>query len=346
MSSAFALQRKPATSHSHDVSARRSGDFSRSGPGLPLFLQKKLAVSRPGDSLEQEADRMADAAVCGGPMPAGVTGSAASVQRKCACAGSGGECDECRQQREEEAVSSPMLQRASTQDAGGGTEAPSVVHETLRSRGEALGDSVRPAMERRFGRDFSNVRIHTSPQASRSAQAVNALAYTAGNDVVFAPGQYSPQGLSGKKLLAHELAHVVQQTGEQSAPLQISRQADTDSPVAQTTPNTDTTEMDANQNCGVQHVVVPSPGTAINYVVLKQGASAAEGLRYVKNVGNCSVFLHGLYPSMPEDTVEVKPGETRSGYVPHKGSTMIVAVSNKDCTDFSAIEYDPCVGVS
>ncbi len=68
-------------------------------------------------------------------------------------------------------------------------------------------------MEPRFGHDFSGVRVHTDSRAAESARAVNAHAYTVGNDIVFAPGKYQPDAHSGRELLAHELAHTVQQGG-------------------------------------------------------------------------------------------------------------------------------------
>src|SRR5207253_648342 len=74
--------------------------------------------------------------------------------------------------------------------------------------------STRSFMEPRFGHDFSQVRVHTDERAAESARSVNALAYTAGQDVVFGGGQYEPGTNEGKKLLAHELTHVVQQHGE------------------------------------------------------------------------------------------------------------------------------------
>jgi hypothetical protein len=91
--------------------------------------------------------------------------------------------------------------------------APAVVSETLRTSGQPLDPGTRATMESRFGIDFSRVRIHTDAQAAKSAQAVNALAYTAGEDVVFAGGHYSPRTAEGQRLIAHELAHVVQQSG-------------------------------------------------------------------------------------------------------------------------------------
>jgi hypothetical protein len=109
-----------------------------------------------------------------------------------------------------------FLQRRCACDgaAGLGTEpaaAPSVVHDALRAPGQALDASARASMERRFGHDFGRVRVHADAKAAESARAVNALAYTVGRDVVFGAGQYAPGTATGRRLLAHELTHVVQQ---------------------------------------------------------------------------------------------------------------------------------------
>lgn len=90
--------------------------------------------------------------------------------------------------------------------------APSLVEETLRAPGRPLDPAIRAFMEPRFGQDFSSVRVHTRAQAAESATAVNALAYAVGQDVVFGAGQYQPGTDAGKRLIAHELTHVVQQS--------------------------------------------------------------------------------------------------------------------------------------
>jgi hypothetical protein len=90
--------------------------------------------------------------------------------------------------------------------------APAIVGDVLRSSGRPLDPSVRRFMEARFGYDFAGVRIHTDTQAAESAAAVGAQAYTYGNNIVFADGQYLPHSRSGRQLLAHELAHSIQQT--------------------------------------------------------------------------------------------------------------------------------------
>ena len=166
-----------------------------------LPLQAKLTVNHPGDLYEQEADRVA-AQVMRMPDPA------AGGARRCACGGVAdetGECPACRARR-------LGLQRQS--DAAGGIAAPPSVHETLRAPGRPLDGGARAFMESRFGQDFSKVRVHTGSGAAASARAVGAQAYTVGQNVVFGEGRYAPGTDAGKRLIAHELAHVVQQGGE------------------------------------------------------------------------------------------------------------------------------------
>lgn len=90
--------------------------------------------------------------------------------------------------------------------------APSLVTEVLRSPGMELDPAVRSHMEPSFGRDFSKVRIHADGRGAESAKALMAQAYTVGNHVAFGSGKYAPHSIEGKQLLAHELAHTVQQS--------------------------------------------------------------------------------------------------------------------------------------
>jgi hypothetical protein len=135
----------------------------------------------------------------------------AVLQRKCSCGqhtAAGGECAECRQKRE------GMLQRAAINSAPT-NRVPPIVHDVLNSPGQPLDAQTRGFMEPRFGHDFSQVRVHSDARATESAQAVNALAYTVGRDVVFGKGEYEPGTSEGRRLLAHELTHVVQQGGRE-----------------------------------------------------------------------------------------------------------------------------------
>lgn len=94
---------------------------------------------------------------------------------------------------------------------------PPIVHEVVNSAGRPLDLATRSFFEPRFGHDFSQVRIHTDSSAHESAKSVNALAYAMGNHIVFAGGQYAPHAYEGRLLLAHELAHVVQQGSTQKS---------------------------------------------------------------------------------------------------------------------------------
>lgn len=128
------------------------------------------------------------------------------LQRKCACGQKtkpGEHCEKC----EEEGLS---LKRRGLGPAAP-LAIPSIVHEVVSSPGNRLDAGARSFFEPRFGHDFSGVRVHTDARAAESAGAVNALAYTVGPHLVFAANQYAPGTGAGKKLLAHELAHVVQQ---------------------------------------------------------------------------------------------------------------------------------------
>ncbi len=111
----------------------------------------------------------------------------------------------------------PLLQRKETfGKKGSETAQPAalVVSAALQSSGQALDETTRASMQARFGHDFSRVRVHTDEKASESARAVGADAYTTGKDIFFQSGQYQPNTAEGKRLLAHELTHVVQQSGQ------------------------------------------------------------------------------------------------------------------------------------
>jgi hypothetical protein len=97
---------------------------------------------------------------------------------------------------------------------------PPLVNEVLRSPGEPLDAVTREFMEPRFGHSFADVRVHTDPQAASSASAVAARAYAVGKDLVFGAGMFAPKTTGGQRLLAHELAHVVQQCDSGSSPAQ------------------------------------------------------------------------------------------------------------------------------
>jgi Domain of unknown function (DUF4157) len=101
-------------------------------------------------------------------------------------------------------------------DGGGPVAAPPIVQSVLASPGRGLEPRVRDFFEPRFGRDFGQVRIHADAAAAESAAAVGAHAYAVASHLVFGAGRYRPESADGRRLLAHELAHVVQQSGGSS----------------------------------------------------------------------------------------------------------------------------------
>ena len=160
------------------------------------FFQPKLTINQPNDIYEQEADAVADKIMRMKDvemLQAKV--SPLTVQRKCAA------CEE-----EENNV-----QMKGEGNTGGIITAPSSVSKVIGSGGLSLDAGIRSFMESRFGYDFGNVQLHNDSSAHQSSAEINALAYTYGNHVVFGEGKYQPNTNSGKQLLAHELAHVIQQ---------------------------------------------------------------------------------------------------------------------------------------
>ena len=171
-------------------------------------IQAKLMVSCLGGIYEQEADDVSEQVIrMPEPQP----------QRACPC---GRGCPKCgTQQGDQEQVG---LQAKHTRSgASAQIVVPAIVHEVLRSPGQPLDPATRRFMEPRFGHDFSKVRIHTDGKAAESSGVVRARAYTVGQSIVFGSRQYAPQTAEGQRLLAHELAHVIQQgaAGSQVDPL-------------------------------------------------------------------------------------------------------------------------------
>jgi outer membrane protein OmpA-like peptidoglycan-associated protein len=195
-------------------------------PSSGLALQRKLSIGKSSDPLELEADRTADLVMrmpAGSPAPPAVRANScsSSLLRKCSC---GGTCNSCSSEYDDSRYNHAGhgLQRMAAGPISA-SEAPPVVHEVLRSSGQPLDHATRAFFEPRFGRDFSNVRIHTGTRAAASARQVNALAYTVGNDVAFGSAQFAPTTGRGQHLLAHELAHVVQQSRSTLRPSALRR---------------------------------------------------------------------------------------------------------------------------
>lgn len=163
-----------------------------------LGLQAKLAVNQPGDRWEQEADVAAARIMADHPRPTPPSGERPPGIR--AAAG------------RERLTPRPLLSAAQGAGQESGSHPPGLQGELADlSGGIPLPSRQRRFFEAGYGRDFSGVRLHSGPDAARLAGSVQALAFTRGRDIVFGAGQYAPATTASQRLLAHELAHVVQQ---------------------------------------------------------------------------------------------------------------------------------------
>lgn len=224
-------------------------------------IQTKLTVNQPNDEYEKEADKVADKVMRMKDAEANrdffFKPAFPSLQRKCA------HCEE-----EEN-----KLRRKETKSEGAVTASTENYINSL-SRGRHLSESERSFFEPRMGYDFSNVRLHNDASANASAKSINALAYTRGNNIVFGPGQYKPEKDEGKKLLAHELTHVVQQVNSQK---------------------------NIQRNCG-REVTANLSGCNQNSMPVP------ERPRYLFNV-SCDDFREGNELDLMRDVESIQPGE-------------------------------------
>ena len=171
-------------------------------------LQAKLTVSSPGDSYEQEADRVSEQ-VMRMPEP--------QLKRDCPC---GGGCSKCQSEHASDGISKT---NASHKSHAVEAMAAPIGHEALRPSDRPLDPSTRAFMESRLGHSFADVRMHADRDAANAARTLNARAFTIGRDVFFGAGQFSPGSPQTRATLAHELVHVIQQQSR-AAPM-IARQS-------------------------------------------------------------------------------------------------------------------------
>ena len=243
-----ALSRAPAGKPQENTRLRRAAAANATKGKAPAYLQAKLAMSTPGDASEQEAERVArqlarspraaaapaakantPATAARSPAPAAGTGServqrasvapgveppapaviaplpaAEQIQR--AAAAPGVEADKVQR--------AGVLQRAEETPAANATAVSEATEQRIEARrgsGSPLPEHLRVEMEGRFAKDFTDVRVHTDSEAQGLCAETGARAFTVGNDIFFAPGEFDPASDGGRQLLAHELTHVVQQ---------------------------------------------------------------------------------------------------------------------------------------
>lgn len=180
---------------------KRRKPHSENSPFFMPSVQRKISIGAVEDAYEQEADATAEKVMRMSNDKAGdhlfFKPSISSIQRKCAHC----EEEEKLQVQRKEIDNNTTVANTSTAN----------YINSLNGNGRSLTQNERKFFEPRFGYDFSGVQLHTNSAANRSAENINALAYTHGRNIVFASNQYQPDTDTGKKLMAHELTHVVQQ---------------------------------------------------------------------------------------------------------------------------------------
>jgi hypothetical protein len=254
--------------------------ISKNKQSKPLFFQPKLTIGPTDDIYEREADAVADRVMRMSDHEQIQTKiSPLNIQRKCAA------CEEEHLQRKEDRIEDEQL------------EAPSIVSDALDSGGNPLEDNTRTFMEGRFGYDFSSVRIHTGTVAAKSAQSINALAYTSGNNIVFNKDQYNPQSNGGKKLLAHELTHVVQQKNKRKV---IQRACSPQHLTEYDTIAAEIPQLPLFQNVPVHPdaIYTPRETRQVANDIIAQARSHDECLYYIRN-------LHLLFSTSESAPVDV-----------------------------------------
>lgn len=233
------------------------------------------------------------------------------VQRKCAC---GGKCAECRK-----------VQRYASNQTGPAV-APPILHDALRSPGQPLDAKSRAFFEPRFDHDFGKVRVHTGSLAAESANAVEAHAYTVGRDVVFGAAQYAPETPRGRQLLAHELAHVVQQSGTAGSPSAL-RVGESDSPA----------ERDADQAASavVADRAGARPASSAEPSIQRQAAPPAsscgpQGRSLTPGERSAAEFVFGKSLNLDPICIKENAAMAVGGYVRTLPDTIYVAPGTKD----------------
>jgi hypothetical protein len=193
------------------------------GLSRELVVQPKLTIGAVGDKYEQEADRISKQVVNQINVPATQSSTENQpVQRE----GMPEEDDQLQRKpidtiqregvldEENELGRQARVQRSATENGGTITPDLESTIQQARGSGQLLSDSVREPMEQAFGADFSGVKIHTDAQASQLNRSIQAKAFTTGQDLFFRQGEYNPGSVTGQELIAHELTHVVQQSGK------------------------------------------------------------------------------------------------------------------------------------
>lgn len=229
---------RPCACGRHDI--RRMALSAHVAGHSAARVQRAMNVSQPGDPSEVEADRVADSVMRmpSPPSPAQSEALAAresaleeeEVKAKPAETGSA-PADLSRQaevarenEKDEDEILAKRVERSNSPVSGldGGGDVSGIVSAGLSGGGQPLDSASRAFFEPRLGQDLSNIRVHTNAAASASTEQVSARAYAVGGDIAFRQGEYNPGTSAGRHLMAHELAHTIQQGA--TKPLSPSRE--------------------------------------------------------------------------------------------------------------------------
>jgi hypothetical protein len=261
--------------HTHQrPSAGQSARTAFWSAGRARSQRPELAVGRTDDPLERAADSVADQVM--------------------------------REPGADSARGRAPAGRGSSAPAAVAGAALALIEDVLRAPGQALDAVTRGFMEARFGYDFSRIRVHADPPAAESAQSVRAAAYTVGQDVVFGAGQYAPGREGGRRLLAHELAHTIQQrapgpplirrqpadegptlTGDHDQPILIQHGLPAETPDASVQRKLDEfrDRMKATYHVGPDTASVAPPfGMGEGYPSQKAMAKDPDNIRHLRNI--------------------------------------------------------------
>lgn len=234
------------------------------------------------------------------------------LQRACAC---GGACPKCQTEQPGPQHESLHTKRVESGDREQ-TEVPPIIYEVLRSPGQPIDLATRAFMEPRFGHDFSRVRVHTDVPATESARAVDAVAYAVGQDVVFGTRQYAPRTTEGRRLLAHELVHVVQQAAQ---PI-------TTQPRLEVSERGDRFEQEANRVADAITAKGPLPGPEST----RSSGTSRQMPLSVRGGSGPGEGRSDKPPSMEEPAPELPRMDDPAGAGPAQGGAVPMAVTAVD----------------
>jgi hypothetical protein len=303
-----------ATQGSKEFEARLTGtesphfghDFSRVSihPPAAGAIQTKPEINKPGDEFEREADRVSE-----------------QVMR-------------VPETQEHERMQTRRVEPGDSRL----TAVPPIVHEVLRSAGQSLDSATRAFVEPRFGHDFSQVRVHTDSKAAESARDLNANAYTVGRNIVFGAGQFLPETQMGRRLLTHELTHVVQQqrSGPTCPPLQRQTPqspspAPRQPPTAPPPPRPLDYDRDPKKVAPVPQGQTAATLTALLKDEVKKGDITAFAVRGVQPGSRAEIFLLALIYGMAQrsrwgtesDIVTAIDWPAKPGALPPQGRVTV-----------------------